>query len=50
MRSTTLYNKMTNMSLTLLKYMNFLIIYKNKKVKICNFFLSFPFAIQTKER
>ena len=48
MRSTTLYNKMTNMSLTLLKYMNFLIIYKNKKVKICIF--SFLFLLQSKQR
>ena len=48
MRSTTLYNKMTNMSLTLLKYMNFFIIYKNKKVKICIF--SFLFLLQSKQR
>ena len=40
MRSTILYNKMTNISLTLSKYMNFLITYKNTKVKI----YIFPFS------
>jgi len=40
MRSTILYHKMINISLTLSKYMNFLITYKNTKVKIC----IFPFS------
>lgn len=40
--STTLYNKMTNTSLTFLRYMNFLIIHKGTMIKICIFpFFSF---------
>lgn len=46
--STTLYNKMTNTSLTFLRYMNFLIIHKGTIDK--NMHFSFLFLLQTKQR